>query len=226
MNRRDFVRGLILAPLAAPTLAAAAGGRTVKLAAAFPYLDVYLATPPAKRSRFYAVYVAMQGTRPAPDFRATIVESGGRGTPLVLERDGRVASLPSLAQLRSDAVLQTDAAQADDIKLALEIRPNVPVSTEVDPGALAEALAQVNAVIANSAGVLKLVVPKLNTVYFPGAGAGKVVFADGHATPLPITQNRYLPGAPYFDTSQSKGAHSVVLAKQPSRLLLGGHPRT
>ena len=172
MRRRDLVGGMILAAATIPTLARAGAVKSVSLTKAFPYLDAFLAYPPGKRSRFYIAFVARRGAKPAPDFRAVIVGPGAQRTPLVLDRDGRVTRLPTLAELRSDATLECDQSAAD-VKLGLELRPAAAAVTHVDPADLAIAIAQANAAAASIAGVMSFAVPKLDTVYFPAPAAAR-----------------------------------------------------
>lgn len=225
MRRRDLVGGLIMGAATLPTFARASAVKSVGLTKAFPYLDAFLAYPAAKRTRFYIAFVARRGTKPAPDFRATIVAAGGQRTPLTLDHEGRVEQLPTLAQLRGGATLECDPSAAD-VKLGLELRPAAAAATHVDPNDLNLALAQANAAAASIAGVMSFAVPKLDTVYFPGAGGGEAVFAGGRAAPLPVTVNQIAGKVPYFEPASSAGARDVVLAKAPSRMLIGPHPKT
>jgi len=195
------------------------------LTKAFPYLDKYLAFPPARRSQFYLAFVARRGYRPAPDFKAMIVGPGGQRTPLALDRDGRVARLPDLALLRAGATLESDNRQGD-IRLTPEIRPNAPASIHVDTAELSVALAQLNAAAATIGGMLSFVIPKFDTIFFPDSGGGQAVFAGGRTAPLPITVSHYLGATPYFVPASGPGAHELVLARPPSRMLIGTHPKT
>jgi hypothetical protein len=214
-----------LAAVTTPTLAWAGAVKSVSLDKAFPYLQAFLTYPADKRTRFYIAFVARRGMKPAPDFRAMIVGPGAQRTPLALGPDGRVMRLPTLAELRGGATLDCDAA-AGDVKLALELRPAAAAATHVDPADLDLSLAQANAAAATIAGVLSFAVPKLDTVYFPGAGGGQAVFAGGRAAPLPTTVSPTAGQIPYFESDRSAGARDVVLAKAPSRMLIGPHPKT
>lgn len=215
----------MLAAAAIPTLAWAGAAKSVSLTKAFPYLDAFLTYPAAKRSRFYIAFFARRNGKPAPDFRATIVGPGGQRTPLALDRDGRVTRLPTLEELHGGGTLEFDDA-AGGVRLGLELRPAAPISTHVDPADLNLSIAQANAAAASIAGVMSFVVPKLDTVYFPGAGGGQTVFAGGRAAPLPITVNQIVGPMPYFTPASSAGARDVVLARTPSRMLIGPRPKT
>jgi hypothetical protein len=220
-----LVRGLILAPLALPSLARADAPRSVELTKAFPYLEKYLAFPASRRNQFSLAYVARRGYRPAPDFKAMIVEPGGQRMPLPLQRDGCVARLPTLAELRGGAMLETDDA-AGDVHLVPEVRANAPASTHVDPAQLCDAMAQLNAAAATLSGMLSFMIPKFDTVFFPDSGGGQAVFAGGRTAPLPVTVSHYLGATPYFVPASDAGAHDLVLARAPSRMLIGTHPKT
>ncbi len=222
MRRRDIIGGLMLAAL--PSLAWAAP-KSVPLTKAFPYLEALLGYPAAKRSRFYVVYVARLGMKPAPDFKATIVQPNGQRAPLTLDGGGRVLRLPTLTELRGGATLAWDDA-AGDVKLGIELRPVAAVSTHLDAADLNVAVVQANLAASSLAGAMSFMVPKLDTIYFPGAGGGQAIFAGGRATPLPININRVTGPTPYFVPGAVPGVQQVVLARAPSRMLIGPHPKT
>ena len=224
MRRRDLVGGLIVGAAILPSLARASAVKSVSLTKAFPYLDAFLAYPAAKRTRFYIAFVARRGMKPAPDFKATIVAPGGQRTPLALDPEGHVEHLPTLALLRSAATLECDPS-AGDVKLGIELRPAAAATTHIDPNDLSLALAQANAAAASIAGAMSFMVPKLDTVFFPGSGGGEAVFAGGRAAPLPVTVSPIAGKVPYFEPTSSAGARDVVLAKAPSRMIIGPHPK-
>jgi hypothetical protein len=221
VRRRDIIGGLMLAALPAVAWAAP---KSVPLTKAFPYLDALLGYPAAKRSRFYVAYVARRGARPAPDFKAVIVGANGQRAPLALDGAGRVLRLPSLAELHSAATLQWDDA-AGDVKLGIELRPMAPVGTHVDAADLNIAALQANTAASSLAGAMSFMVPKLDTIYFPGAGGGQAIFAGGRATPLPMNVSKIMGSTPYF-VAGTPGVQQVVLARAPSQMLIGPHPKT
>ena len=192
--------------------------RRIPLTQAFKYLDFYLALPPSLRNRFHLVFKALRNDRPAPDVKLVIVGKGPP-QPLSLDGSGVVTQLPTLAQLRSDADLQV---WGEPFRFATEIRPDVAPATRIDVDQLEAALAQATSAIERLAGPFA---QKLDTVLFPDAGSGQVVFADGRVAPLPLThQFRTLGPVPYFRTTP--GARLVALARPPSRLLLSVPPRS
>jgi hypothetical protein len=219
--RRRHLLALLAAGAAAPGLAFADDNH-LPLDKAFPLLSAYLTLAPADRSRFYLAYRAVRDKRPTGDAHATIVAANGARTPLPLDRVGQVLSQPSLAALKSAATLEIAGAA---FQLLPEIRCTMAPAQRLDAGELALALAQVNAAIAKIAGALALMVPKLTCAFFPDAGTGQALMADGRAAPLPVFAAPILGPVPYFETSKFVGAKTVVLARAPSRILLGGHPK-
>jgi len=221
--QRRHLLAVLAAGLAAPGLALADDPQRIPLSKAFKYLDFYLALPPTLRSRFYLVFKALRNERPAPDLKLAIV---GQGPPQPVPLDGsaQVTRLPTLAQLKSDADLQV--WWGGPFRFATEIRPDVAPATRLDVGQLDASLNQATAAIVHIAGPFSAMAPKLDTVLFPDAGSGQIVFADGRTAPLPIAhQWKSLGAVPYFRSTTAPGARAVALAKAPSRLLLSVPPK-
>lgn len=216
--------GLFAAAAILPARAAWAAPQSVKLTQAFRYLEDYLSLPPGKRDRFHLAYYAVRDRRFAPDLRAVVVSADGKRTPLALERDAKVAQLPTLAQLRS-STLEIDAAPDEKVGLALQLEPNMPIATHVDAFVLSASIAQCEAAVASLAGVMSFAAPKIVSALFPGAVSGQALLGDGRAQPLPVTNNRFYGALPYFEPASLAGARSLTLTRAPSRILLSGHPK-
>jgi len=221
MHRRHLLA--LAAAAAALPAAARADTQTLALAKAFPLLDTYFGLPPAERSRFYLAYRAMRDKRPTADVHAVLVAPTGARTPVAFDRQGLVLRLPSLAELKSSARFEIDGAP---FKLFPELRCSMAPATRLDPAALSQALVQANAAIVKVAGALSVMVPKLTAVYFPDAGTGQAVQSDGRATPLPVFTAPIFGPVAYFEPAKDAGAKAVLLTRAPSRILLGGHPKT
>jgi hypothetical protein len=110
--------------------------------------------------------------------------------------------------------------------LAIELRAAMAPQAQIDPGQIAAALAQVNADIAKLAGAFSFAVPKMTAAFFPDGGGGRAVLADGEATPLPIFASPLVGPVAYFEPGVAANARMVVLARTPSRIVLGAHPKT
>ena len=221
MRRRQLI-ALIAAAAATPGVALA-GDQRIQLAKAFPMLEQYLGVPAAERSRFYLAYRATRDKRPAADAHGAIVRPGGGAVPLAFDRSGFVTRLPSLAELKGDADLVMAGAP---FKLQPEARCAIAPSARIDPGELAAALAQANAAIAKIAGPMAALIPKLTCAFFPDAGGGHALFADGRQSPLAVFASPVVGPVPFFEPAKAAGAKAIVLARAPSRILLGGHPKT
>jgi hypothetical protein len=225
VHRRELLRGLALTTIALPGLAWA-DDHSVGLSAAFPYLEKFLAYPAAGRNRFYIAYVARRGFRPAPDYRGVIVDGNGQRAPLSLDGAGRVTRLPTLAELRGGAKLICGGPFAD-VKLTPEIRLSQPIAPNLDAHDLGLAVAQLNVAVAAMAGMMSMVIPKFDTVFFPDGG-GQLVYANGKVAALPVAATHYLGAVPYFmpTAATAAGVREVVLTKLPSRMLIGIHAKT
>jgi hypothetical protein len=195
----------------------------VPLAKAFPYLAAYYGLAADQRSHFYIGYRAVRNRRPISEFSATIVGPGGAATPLAVDARGFVTRPPSAEQMKAggDLVIATP-----DANLGLELRASIAPAAQVETGALAAALAQVNTDIAKFAGALSLVAPKMTAAYFPDAGVGRAVLADGQASPLPVFASPIVGPVAYFEPASQSAARMVVLSRAPSRIVLGAHPKT
>jgi len=221
--QRRQVLSVMAAALAAPSWAFAEPPERIPLSQAFKYLADYLELPSALRNRFHLVFRAMRGTRPATDLRAAIVSPRGQTQPLPIDSQGNFTRLPTLAQLKSDDELEV---KGGPFRFITEIRPDLPPATRIDVGQLDAAMAQATAAVAHIAGAFSAMAPKLDTVLFPDAGSGQVVFADGHAQPLPVTHEYPALGpVPYFRSTTEPGARMVSLTRVPSRLLISAPPK-
>ncbi len=223
--RRRHLLALIAASAAAPIVvpaAALADDQRLALSKAFPMLEQYLGVPASERSRFYLAYRAVRDKRPTSDARAAIVGAGGAAVPLGFDRSGFVTRLPSLAELKGGAEF---VIAGQPFKLQPEARCAIAPSTHIDAAELAAALAQANAAIAKAAGPLAVIIPKLTAAFFPDAVSGHALFADGRQAPLQVFNAPALGPVPFFEPAKAAGAKAVLLAKAPSRVLLGGHPK-
>jgi hypothetical protein len=220
MNRRHLM--FALAAAAVPG-AALADIQRIPLSKAFGLLDTYLGLPPGERSRFYLAYRAMKDKHPYPGAAATVVAVSGARFPVQFDASGLVLRLPSLSDLKSGAMFESaDPA----LRLGLEARVTLVPAVRLDVGALVLALAQANAAVAKIAGPLALMAPKLTAAYFPDAGAGSVLMADGRTAPLPTTNAPFVGPVAYIEPALLAGARTVVLTRPPSRILIGGHPKS
>ncbi len=221
MQRRALIAG-IAAALAAPAAPAWARVTRIGLADAFLLLDAYLALKPAERDRFVLAYRAVRGGKPAPDANARIVHRDRTSTPLALDADGWVTQLPTLDELRASETFEVDGPAFD---MSMELRATLAPADRLPVGELTATLAQVNAAIVTFAGDNSSAVGRLTCIYFPDAGAGRAILADGGERPLPSFNFKLIGPTPYFEPSRLPPATAVALERPPSRILLAGPPR-
>ena len=216
MQRRYLLAALAAGRAAGPNLALADAPQRIPLSKAFqPRLLSRSAARPAQP--IPSVFTSPQATS-GPDLRLAIIGQGPP-QPVLLDALAQVTRLPTLAQLKSDADLQVSGGP---FRFATEIRPDIEPATRLDVGQLDASLTQATAAVAHMAGAFSAMAPKFNTVVFPDAGSGQAIFADGRAAPLPITHAfKTLGPTPYLPTDAMPGARTVMLARTPSRLLLG-----
>jgi len=102
----------------------------------------------------------------------------------------------------------------------MELEATARPAAEMNAADITAAVDQANRGIRRAAGVIRFAVPKMAGVQFEGAGSGEVVMADGKRAPLPVVR-----GHPAFMPASFPAAKTLVLARTPSRLLIGPAPK-
>ena len=180
----------------------------------FPYLDVYLQLAPRDRSLFAPESFVRAGGRSTIPPHVILVREGRR-TPVPLDAEGRVLSVPDLADLRAGAVVEITPRPRDSVSAHLEMRALAPAAQTMDAGQIAEAIAQVDHAVHRSAGLMSFAVPHFARAVFVGAGTGRALFADGRQAPLPPGRN-----GPSYDPSQMKNVRALVFERAPARVYI------
>lgn len=216
MNRRTLLAAVALL-LSAPAIAAepAPKPKTVEVGKVFPYLAAYLRLSPAERDRFRLVYTVTRDGKPAAGVTGWI-EEGGRRIVVPVGAGGRVERLPTLAQLSAKRPFGLDVPPGTKMGVTMTLEPILRPAAELPAAELSAALLQAGLGAKKAAGVMRLVVPKLDTVRFPGGEGGEVVGADGRASPLAIDR-----GAPIFKPAAHPGARTVRFRTPPRAITLG-----
>lgn len=179
----------------------------------FPYLDVYLQLAPRERSLFAPEYFVHAANRAGPPPHLTLVRDGRR-TPVPLDAEGRVLSVPDLADLKAGAVVEI-APKPREATAHLEMRALAQPAQTMDAGPIAEAIAQVDHAVHRSAGLMSFAVPHFTRAVFVGAGMGRAVFADGRQAPLPPGRN-----GPSYDPSHMANVRALVFDHKPARVYI------
>ncbi len=213
-TRRLVLMSGLAAAAAGPALAQA-GQKSVEVAKAFPYLENYLKLAPAERSRFtVAYYLATEG-KPAAGMKGWIAHGGAR-TPVTVRADGRVLPLPTLAQIRGNAMLHLDAPASAKFNVSMTVEPIVRPAAEMPAADLAQSIDQAARGAKRMAGLLGVAVPKFDRVVFRGVASGTAVLAGGRTAALPVVK-----GTPVFEPAKLKTAQTLRFPRAPSQVLIG-----
>jgi len=179
----------------------------------FPYLEPYLALPPAERTGFVLSYRLLEPvTLKAAPVRVTLVR-GSEATVLPLEPDGRIAVQPGLADLRARSKMTLEIAGSGKIMESLDILSTQPLRSDYAATDFNVGLAQANAGVKKAAGLFSMVAPHFTRVVFVGAGSGEIIDANGRSLPLSVSKT-----GPAFDPEMLKTARSIRLARVPERI--------
>jgi hypothetical protein len=207
---RDFLTVLAVTAFAAPAFAA---NKQVEAGKVFTLLGAFQKLPAAARSTFTPAYYLRSGGQPLAAPVWLVVD--GKRTPLPLRADGRIERLPSGADL-DHGKIEVGVDAATKLVVVFDVEPLMPPATDLDARELAAAVAQASLGARKSAGILSLVMPKLDVVVFIGAGSGEIEFADGHRAPLPV-----INGAPTYNPATQPDAKRIRLTKVPTKLDIG-----
>lgn len=217
MDRRVVLVGLGALAVAGSALAAEpAGSKAVEVGKIFPYLSNYLRLPAADRDRWTLVYDFKRDGRPAAGLVGWI-DDGGRRAPLSFNAEGRATTLPTLAQLEAKRFASFDVPAGAKMGVSMGIEATLRPASELPAGELAAAVEQAGRGARKAApAAVRMLVPKFDAAYFPGAKGGEVVFADGRTTPLPVEKS-----VAVFRPKSHPNARTVRFATPPRRVLLG-----
>ena len=124
-------RVLIASALALAAVPAwAADKKSVEVGKAFPYLENYWKLPAGERSRFAVVYYLKRDGRPAAGLKGAIV-MGATRIPVSISATGRVAPLPTLAQIRGGAKIEFDVPAETRFSMSMQIEPTARPAVEM-----------------------------------------------------------------------------------------------
>ena len=209
-------RALIASALAlAATPVFAAEKKSVEVGKVFPYLENYWKLPAGERSRFTVAYYLQRDGRAASGVKAVVIVGATR-TLLSVGPTGRIAPLPTLAQIRAGAKIEFDVAPGTRFSMNFVIEPMARPAAELVAPDLALAVVQAAKGAKKVAGLLGLGMPTITRVIFKGVTSGQVIHADGRTAALPISD-----GLPYFEPAALKTARTLKFARAPSQMTMG-----
>lgn len=186
----------------------------------FPYWENYLRIPAAERTRFAPAYIVTSGGKPMTDFGLFAID-GARRAPIAIAADGRMTPPPAEFFRSKTAILDAPAATGRKFDIQMELVATAAPAREMQAAPLTATIAQSNAGIRKAAGLLGIAAPRMAQVVFVDAGSGEAVDAQGRRTPLPLGAG----GSPYFQPASMPNAQRLVLARAPSKILIGTAPK-
>lgn len=192
---------------------------TASASDAFPGLKGFLTLPAKDRSQINVYYVARIKRADPSKVKITLIDDG-KQIPLTVHSDGRIAPLPTLAQLNNGAKITISGPESGSYAMRIKVNSTQPNGRAYDAAGLALGVKQGNAAMSKVAGPAAMFLKKLDRVYFVGGGSGTIE-VGGQQKPLPRTgaAGEYPAGTPYFIPSQFPGATKINLTNSPSTAL-------
>jgi hypothetical protein len=180
----------------------------------FSFLGRYYSIPAAERNQFTIRYcIRIDGHPAAGKFT---IESAGTSTPMVVNSDGCVETLPTPEDLAAHAtILMENNAPPGSHVLSVDmgLRALLAPSREIAAADCVSALAQANAGVRKVVSMLGFNI-HIKRVGFPQASGGVAVLADGRTIPLPLAY-----GMPVFDPAAIPGARTIQFEHEPSAVI-------
>lgn len=190
-----------------------------------PGLAGFYKLSPAEHSQF-GVYYAVKIKHASLAGSSAVINDGDRKVPVRLGPDGRIEPTPTREQVEHGATITVTYPAAASKALKLRVFSTQPAGHDYDAQGLALGIRQANNAMGKIGGILVMALPRLDRVYFVGAGSGSVE-TGGQTQPLPKFQgdNEVPAGTPYFVPSQAPNATKIHLSGTPSLALFANPPK-
>lgn len=214
------------AKLAPPVTQNGITTQKAKASQTFPLLKGFLAMPIAQRDQIQLGYILRVKKAPLSSISATLTHQGAT-TPIIIAADGRITTLPSLAQMNDGAEVTISGPEKAAIAMKLKIYSTQGLKTTYDATGLAKGVTQGNDAARKIAGPIASIMPKLDRVYFVGASGANVEIAPNRTTALPTTSSNaeYPAGTPYFEPKRFATATKISFKKAPTSVLFDTAPK-
>ncbi len=190
-----------------------------------PGLVGFYKLAPSEHSQF-GVYYAVKIKHASMAGSSAVINDGSHQVPVHLGADGRIEPTPTREQVENGATITVVYPAAASKALKLRVFSTQPAGHDYDAQGLGLGIRQANSAMGKIGGILVMALPRLDRVYFIGAGSG-TVDAGGQSQPLPKFQgdNEVPAGTPYFVPSQSPNATKIHLSGTPSLALFANPPK-
>lgn len=225
MPRLKLLSVLTAAAVAAtPALAAPAMKTETQKVSSLPGIGGYYKLTTAERSQFAIFYAVKIKHASLADASATITDNGKR-VPVRFGANGRIEPMPTREQVTNGATLTVTYPASANVAMKLRVYSTQGPGHAYDAPGLALGVKQANKAMAKIGGLLVVALPRLDRVYFVGAGTGTVE-AGGKTLALPVFKgdNEIPPGTPYFVPAQLPAATKIHLANAPSNAFFATAP--
>ncbi len=184
-----------------------------------PGLQGFVNMPASEKSQFDIFYAVKIKHAPTDGVTLTLHDHG-QDIPIHMAKDGRISPMPTREQVNSGDTLTVVYPQEASEALKLRVFSTQPNGRDYDAQGLALGINQANRAMAKVGGVLVMALPRLDRVYFLGAGSGTL---DGQALPLTVKDDNEAPaGTPYYAPSQMSG--TKIHLTNPARIAMFSTP--
>ncbi len=201
----------------------AADSETMAASKLFPLLDTYLGLPLTERDQFHLEY-AVTGNAAGANTHLMLKRPSG-DVPIALAADGRILTLPDLADIKSAQVVMT-TPKGSHYGISLHIVANEAPAQRLDVAPLKAGIDQARAAGRKTAGLMAMMAPDFETVCFVDAGSGQAILDDGKTIALKISAPPSMPKFlnPCLTPADQPRARQVSLAHTPTAILIVRRP--
>jgi hypothetical protein len=209
---------------AIPALAAPAMKTETRKVSSLPGIGGYYKLAPAEKSQF-AIFYAVKIKHASLTDATAFIDDNGRHIPIRFGANGRIEPMPTREQVTNGATLSVTYPADANVAMKVRVYSTQSLGHTYDAAGLAIGVKQANKAMAKIGGLLVAALPRLDRVYFIGAGSGTFE-ADGKSYVLPVFKgdNEVPPGTPYFVPAQYPAATKIHLSNVPSNAFFATAP--
>ena len=167
---------LLVSAFVAPAMAD--DNASARMQRLMPYFDKYMALPASERNLMWLAYRVKSRSQDADEIRAWYTLNGQK-YDLSLNDRGELINLPGLDVYRANPTVYTNVSKKDAV-YALRVRPNVPLTTNMDTATLTASLIQADKGIRRVSGMFAWFKPDLKGYLFevPTGSTAELQFQD------------------------------------------------
>lgn len=189
-----------------------------------PGIGGYYKLTPAEKSQF-AIFYAVKIKHASLTDATAFIDDNGRHIPIRFGANGRIEPMPTREQVANGATLSVTYPADANVAMKVRVYSTQSLGHTYDAAGLAIGVKQANKAMTKIGGLLVAALPRLDRLYFIGAGSGTFE-ADGKSFALPIFKgdNEVPSGTPYFVPAQYPAATKIHLTNVPSNAFFATAP--